>query len=238
LISLAVVFLALASSQVSAVKEPPTTLQIGVKKRIPPEECTEKSSPGDTLSMHYTGTLFSTGAKFDSSVDRNTPFEFKLGEGQVIKGWDQGLTNMCVGEIRRLVIPPQLGYGDRGAGRDIPPGATLVFEVELLEIKGKSAKRSSPGGRTIEPPLTTYQKALFFGSIALFATLLIFVYSMAKREDAENRKEKEEKEAKEQERIKELEEKLAKGEKVVDADVGTSTGTEKRRVDKRLKKKD
>jgi len=143
LTSLAVVFLALASSHVSAVKEPPTTLQIGIKKRISPEDCKEKSSPGDTLSMHYTGTLFTTGAQFDSSVDRNTPFEFKLGAGQVIKGWDQGLTNMCVGEKRRLVIPPDLGYGDRGAGRDIPPGATLVFEVELLEIKERTRKHSS-----------------------------------------------------------------------------------------------
>lgn len=87
------------------------------------------------LSMHYTGKLYSNGKKFDSSLDRNQPFEFTLGSGQVIKGWDQGLLGMCIGEKRRLTIPSDLGYGDRGAGSDIPPGATLVFDVELLEIK-------------------------------------------------------------------------------------------------------
>lgn len=87
------------------------------------------------VSMHYTGKLYSNGKKFDSSLDRDQPFEFTLGSGQVIKGWDQGLLGMCIGEKRRLTIPSDLGYGDRGAGGDIPPGATLVFDVELLEIK-------------------------------------------------------------------------------------------------------
>lgn len=87
------------------------------------------------VSMHYTGKLYSNGKKFDSSLDRDQPFEFTLGSGQVIKGWDQGLLGMCIGEKRRLTIPSDLGYGDRGAGSDIPPGATLVFDVELLEIK-------------------------------------------------------------------------------------------------------
>uniref|UniRef100_A0A6M2DY66 peptidylprolyl isomerase n=1 Tax=Xenopsylla cheopis TaxID=163159 RepID=A0A6M2DY66_XENCH len=98
-----------------------------------PEGCTVKSKNGDMLTMHYTGTL-DDGTKFDSSFDRDQPFTFQLGSGQVIKGWDQGLLNMCVGERRKLVIPPHLGYGDRGAGNVIPGGATLHFDVELINI--------------------------------------------------------------------------------------------------------
>ena len=89
---------------------------------------------GDTVSVHYTGTL-TNGTKFDSSLDRDTPFEFTVGAGQVIEGWDQGLIGMKIGGKRRLTIPPELGYGERGAGDDIPPNSTLIFEIELLEIK-------------------------------------------------------------------------------------------------------
>ncbi len=91
---------------------------------------------GDSLSMHYTGKL-EDGTEFDSSVNRE-PFQFTLGVGQVIKGWDLGLLDMCEGEKRKLVIPSHLGYGDSGAGDKIPGGATLVFEVELLKINRKS----------------------------------------------------------------------------------------------------
>jgi len=98
-----------------------------------PEQCDKKSEIGKMLSMHYTGTL-EGGKKFDSSLDRNQPFSFQLGVGQVIKGWDQGLTDMCIGEKRKLIIPPELGYGDKGAGEAIPAGATLYFDVELLSI--------------------------------------------------------------------------------------------------------
>merc|ERR1711982_20253 len=85
-------------------------------------------------SMHYTGTL-EDGTKFDSSVDRNEPFRFQIGVGQVIKGWEEGVLGMCVGEKRKLIVPPELGYGDQGAGDIIPGGATLYFDIELLETR-------------------------------------------------------------------------------------------------------
>ena len=93
---------------------------------------------GQLAVVHYTGWLWENGAKgkkFDSSVDRGQPFSFPVGQGRVIKGWDEGVATMKVGGQRILLIPPDLGYGSRGAGGAIPPNATLIFEVELLEIK-------------------------------------------------------------------------------------------------------
>ncbi|RUS21694.1 FK506-binding protein 2B [Endogone sp. FLAS-F59071] len=192
----AVACLTLIVSPTEALKEPPKTLQIGVKKRIPVEECTTLSRDGATLSMHYTGTLFETGEKFDSSLDRNQPFEFKLGTGQVIKGWDQGLKKMCVGEKRRLVIPPDLGYGERGAPPKIPPGATLVFEVELLDVKGgpdpvqpdTNEQRTDNSRRT--GPIYDKEKAmelltspLFVGSTALILAAFAIAFYAAFSED-------------------------------------------------------
>lgn len=89
---------------------------------------------GKTVSVHYTGWL-TNGTKFDSSVDRGTPFKFPLGAGRVIQGWDKGVAGMKVGGKRKLTIPPQMGYGERGAGGVIPPNATLIFDVELLGVE-------------------------------------------------------------------------------------------------------
>jgi FKBP-type peptidyl-prolyl cis-trans isomerase len=93
----------------------------------------QEAQKGQTVVVHYTGWL-TDGMKFDSSVDRGQPFSFALGAGRVIKGWDEGVAGLKVGGKRTLMIPPQLGYGERGAGGVIPPNAELIFEVQLLEI--------------------------------------------------------------------------------------------------------
>lgn len=115
------------------------TTQSGLK--IEDTKAGEGASPktGQTCVMHYTGWLYEDGkkgAKFDSSLDRGQPFAFKIGVGQVIKGWDEGVATMKVGGKRTLIIPPELGYGARGAGGVIPPNATLIFDVELLDVEG------------------------------------------------------------------------------------------------------
>ncbi len=92
------------------------------------------AAAGQTAVVHYTGWLVN-GRKFDSSVDRGQPFKFPLGAGRVIKGWDEGVAGMKVGGVRKLIVPPELGYGSRGAGGAIPPNATLIFEVELLGVR-------------------------------------------------------------------------------------------------------
>jgi peptidylprolyl isomerase len=94
-----------------------------------------EATSGSTVSVHYVGVAHSTGEEFDASYNRGTPLEFRLGTGQVIQGWDQGVAGMKVGGRRQLVIPPHLGYGDRGAGGVIKPGETLIFVVDLLDVR-------------------------------------------------------------------------------------------------------
>merc|ERR1712203_45664 len=111
-----------------------TASGLGVEYLSKPDECERLAKNGDMLEMHYTGTL-EDGKKFDSSRDRSEAFKFQIGVGQVIKGWEEGVLGMCVGEKRKLIVPPALGYGDQGAGDIIPGGATLYFEVELIDTE-------------------------------------------------------------------------------------------------------
>ncbi len=116
----------------------PVTTPSGLKFTDSKEGTGPSPKTGQTCVMHYTGWLYENGnkgRKFDSSVDRGQPFEFPIGTGRVIKGWDEGVATMKVGGKRTLIIPPDLGYGARGAGGVIPPNAMLLFEVELLGLK-------------------------------------------------------------------------------------------------------
>lgn len=124
-----------------------TEIVPGLSMRVLEEGGGPTAEPGQTAVVHYTGWLYDTrapdhrGQKFDSSVDRGQPFQFMLGAGQVIRGWDEGVRGMQVGEVRELTIAPELAYGDRDMG-PIPPGSTLVFEVELLDVKDSGAATS------------------------------------------------------------------------------------------------
>lgn len=116
-----------------ANKEDVKTTESGLRYVEVEEGEGEVPQSGQTVVVHYTGSL-ADGTKFDSSRDRDRPFSFKLGQGQVIKGWEEGISTMRVGGRRQLIIPPELGYGQKGAGGVIPPNATLIFDVELLRI--------------------------------------------------------------------------------------------------------
>lgn len=134
---------AFVSTACSEQTAPPAPKTVGASELIKTDAkagAGTEATAGRSVSVHYTGWLYDEaapdhkGAKFDSSLDRGTPFEFTLGAGQVIQGWDQGVQGMKIGGSRTLVIPPHMGYGSRGAGGVIPPNATLVFDVELLGV--------------------------------------------------------------------------------------------------------
>ena len=115
-------------------QQTPTSYDIqGMKIDILTQGTGAEAKAGDTVTVNYVGTL-QDGTKFDSSIDRGQPFQFTLGQGSVIQGWDLGVVGMKVGEKKKLTIPPELGYGAQGAGDVIPPNATLIFEIDLLKI--------------------------------------------------------------------------------------------------------
>lgn len=134
-----------AATASAATMGAPTTLKM-IDRKVGDGALAESGAP---VNVHYTGYLWNAtapdnkGAKFDSSVDRKVPFGFIIGAGRVIKGWDEGVAGMKVGGQRTLIIPPDKGYGDRGAGGAIPPNATLVFDVELVSVIGKTVNASA-----------------------------------------------------------------------------------------------
>ena len=126
--------LSFQSVKIQAGQEKITTTPSGLQYLDLKPGTGREAHAGETAIVHYTGWL-TDGTKFDSSRDRNEPFSFRLGAGRVIRGWDEGVEGMKIGGLRKLTIPPDLGYGARGAGQVIPPNATLVFEVELLDLR-------------------------------------------------------------------------------------------------------
>ncbi|KAK9479044.1 hypothetical protein V1514DRAFT_35230 [Lipomyces japonicus] len=135
-----VVFLVIAVLCVAIAEAAGDGLRIGILRKVPAEDCLRKSRKDDIILVHYQGKL-QDGTEFDSSYKRKEPFKFTLGKGQVIPGWDRGLLSMCIGEKRKLTIPPNLAYGEKAIG-PIPASSTLTFEVELLQIAGYDAKSS------------------------------------------------------------------------------------------------
>ncbi|KAJ3522253.1 hypothetical protein NMY22_g11970 [Coprinellus aureogranulatus] len=132
------VVFSLLVATLALAKEAPTELIIDIT--FTPEDCKLKAQTGDSIQVHYTGTLHASGKKFDSSHDRGQPLPLTLGVGQVIKGWDEGLQGMCVGEKRTLTIPADKAYGSRNFGDIIPANSALVFDVELMGLQPKEKR--------------------------------------------------------------------------------------------------
>ncbi|KAK2767704.1 Peptidyl-prolyl cis-trans isomerase fpr2 [Arachnomyces sp. PD_36] len=123
--------LALSLSVLAADESASSAPEVQIEYLEKVEDCERRTETGDSIRVHYRGTLAADGSPFDNSYDRKTPLKFELGAGRVIKGWEDGLLDMCVGEKRKLTIPPELAYGEKGIG-PIPGGATLIFETELV----------------------------------------------------------------------------------------------------------
>ncbi|KAH0610343.1 uncharacterized protein H6S33_011870 [Morchella sextelata] len=124
---------------ISALVASATAEELKIEK-VKEIECVRKTKAGDTIQVHYRGTL-EDGTEFDASYNRGQPFVFQLGQGRVIKGWDQGLLDMCIGDERKLTIPYDLAYGERGMPPVIPPKSTLIFQTELLGIQGYTPEK-------------------------------------------------------------------------------------------------
>ncbi|KAK2946354.1 putative Peptidyl-prolyl cis-trans isomerase FPR2 [Blattamonas nauphoetae] len=125
-------------------------LKVEITTLFKPETCEKKAKRGNKLKVHYVGTVVETGEEFDNSHERKVPFKFRLGEGAVIKGWEQGLIGMCEGEKRKLVIPSELAYGKYGIPDQIPPNAELMYIIDLVEVSDKEKKGPTPLERVEE----------------------------------------------------------------------------------------
>ncbi|KAK3872756.1 hypothetical protein Pcinc_022179 [Petrolisthes cinctipes] len=146
------VFVMVAACLVTLVTGQRPEGQLKIETISKPSGCGRRAAMGDKVQVHYVGRL-SDGTIFDQSRPRGAPFEFRLGSGQVIAGWDQGLEGACVGEKRRLIIPPHLAYGKRGAGGVIPPDATLTFDIEVVEVPDKVVRKGEEPERRPQPVL-------------------------------------------------------------------------------------
>ncbi|XP_041362166.1 FK506-binding protein 2-like isoform X2 [Gigantopelta aegis] len=156
----------------------------GSHQQFKPEDCGTKASAGDQVALHYTGTLES-GVVFDSSIQKNRdPIAFTLGEHTVIKGWEEGIEGMCVGEKRKLTIPPHLAYGSQGRPPVIPADATLIFELELMSLKKKSFEQS------------ILKTAQFLAVPALIVYVIYYLYDKYKKETQTQGRTKEDKRGK------------------------------------------
>ncbi|KAI5072377.1 hypothetical protein GOP47_0012483 [Adiantum capillus-veneris] len=177
LLALLVLYSSCMAFSVSAKKDSEVKeLQIGVKFK--PKTCEIQAHKGDTIKVHYRGTLVD-GTEFDSSYTRGDPIEFELGAGHVIKGWDQGLLGMCVGEKRKLKIPSKLGYGAQGSPPKIPGGATLIFDTELVAVNGKRGNGLNCNSVLLQPILSgsSFKRNSILQKFCIMRFLLLLSYN-------------------------------------------------------------